>query len=254
MSDLRGHPRLDFDPNAREVRQLEEIVRQSAQLAGPNYFIGMPALLGGVDVLAALRGTADLLMDILDDPAAVRRRLQQIQHAYEQAFDRMRELIKLPGDESMCYGYFMLWGEGPTGLCQCDTAAMLSPTMFREFVMPYLKQQCEFLAHSMYHIDGAQALVHLEPLLELSDLDAIEFTPDPKSPGGGDPHWFELYRGILDAGKSIWVANLRKHEVIPLLDAIGGAGVYVSVNGLSETDAEELVQQIEPYREVHSVS
>ena len=30
--------------------------------------------------------------------------------------------------------------------------------------------------------------------------------------------------------------------------------LYVSVNGLSEADAEELAQRIEPYREVHSVS
>ena len=251
MSSLTDHPPLRLDASHPEVRQLEQILRRSVEVASGNYFIGMPALLGGVDVLAELRGTAELLMDMIDDPAAVHRRLEQIQIAYEQSFDRMYELLKLP-DESMCFGYFMLWGEGATGLCQCDTAGMLSPAMFREFVVPYLKQQCEFLANSMFHIDGAQALIHLPALLELSDLDAIEFTPDPKSPGGGDKHWYELYRGILDAGKSLWVANLTKDQVIPLLDAIGGSGVYVSVNGLSEADGEDLAQQVDQFRVCHA--
>jgi hypothetical protein len=100
----------------------------------------------------------------------------------------------------------------------------------------------------MFHVDGAQALIHLDLLLQIEDLDAIEFTPDPKSPGGGDPHWYELYRRILGAGKSVWVANLSKQQVIPLLDAIGGRGVYLSVNGIDEAAGEELARAIEPYR------
>ena len=46
----------------------------------------------------------------------------------------------------------------------------------------------------------------------------------------------------------MWVANLRKEQVIPLLDAIGGQGVYLSVNGLSEADAEALAEAVAPYR------
>ncbi|HWP40233.1 MAG TPA: hypothetical protein VNL70_04860 [Tepidisphaeraceae bacterium] len=248
ISDLQTHPPLRFDPDHPQVRQLETIVRETVKLAAGNYFVGMPALLGGIDVLAELRGTADLLMDMLDAPELVHRRLREIQDAYVQAFDRMYDIVKLD-DGSMCYGYFMLWGHGKTGLCQCDTAAMFSPQMFAEFVVPYLREQCAYLDWSMFHVDGAQALVHLDLLLQIQDLDAIEFTPDPKSPGGGEAHWYELYRRILGAGKSVWVANLRKEQVIPLLDAIGGRGVYLSVNGIDEAAGEELARAIEPYRQ-----
>jgi hypothetical protein len=247
MTDLDAHPPLRFDPQHPQVRQLEAIARQSVAAAAGNYFIGMPALLGGIDVLAELRGTAELLMDMIENPDAVHRRLREIQDAYVLAFDRMYEIVKLD-DGSMCFGYFMLYGAGRTGLCQCDTAAMFSPQMFGEFVIPYLREQCAFLDHSMFHIDGAQCLIHLDLLLQVDDLDAIEYTPDPKSPGGGDPHWYELYRRILRAGKSLWVANLAKSQVLPLLDAIGGAGVYVSVNNINVADAEDLAAKIEPYR------
>lgn len=247
MPDLHSAPPLQFDSQHPQCRQLETIVQQTVAMARGNYFVGMPALLGGIDVLAELRGTAELLMDMIEDPGAVHRRLRQIQDAYIPAYDRMYDLVKLE-DGSSCFGYFMLWGGGKTGLCQCDTASMFSPEMFGEFVVPYLREQCAFLDHSMFHIDGSQCLIHLDHLLQIDDLDAIEYTPEPRAPGGGDPHWFDLYRRILRAGKSLWAANLRKHEVIPLLDAIGGKGVYISVNGITESDAEQLANAIEPYR------
>jgi hypothetical protein len=253
MSDIEQHPPLVLDPAHREVRQLEQIVRQTVALSEGNYFVGMPALLGGIDVLAELRGTSDLLVDMIENPHAVHQRLREIQDAYVQAFDRMYAIVKIDGEDdepraSMCYGYFMLWGRGKVGLCQCDTAAMFSPKMFGELVVPYLREQCAYLDRSMFHIDGAKALIHLEMLLDIADLDAIEFTPDPKSPGGGDARWYPLYRRILERGKSVWVANLRKDEVLPLLDAIGGQGVYVSVNGLSESDAGALGACVDRYR------
>ncbi|MFT3789436.1 MAG: hypothetical protein QM770_25185 [Tepidisphaeraceae bacterium] len=247
MTDIEAHPPLVFDPEHPQVKLLEGIVRRSVELARDNYCIGMPALLGGIDVLAELRGAGELMMDMIDNPDAVHRRLREIQAAYEVAFDRMYDILKL-SDGSMCFGYFMLWGRGKTGLCQCDTAAMFSAEMFGEFVVPYLRQQCQHLDYSMYHLDGSQCLIDLEHLLAIDELDAVEYTPDPKVPGGGDPHWYDLYRRILKAGKAVWVANLKKDQVLPLLDAIGGKGVYVSVNGLSVADAEELAKAIEPYR------
>jgi hypothetical protein len=247
IADLESHPPLRFDPEHPQCRQLEGIVRQTVEMSRGNYLVGMPALLGGLDILAELRGTGELLMDMIENPAAVHRRLREIQDAYVPAFNRMYDILKLD-DGSMCFGYFMLCGAGKTGLCQCDTAAMFSAEMFGEFVVPYLREQCAFLDFSMFHVDGSQCLIHVDQLLEIDDLDAIEYTPDPKVPGGGDPHWYDLYRRILSAGKSVWVANLRREQVIPLLDAIADRGVYVSVNGLSEADGEALAAAIEPYR------
>ena len=247
IDDLESHPPLLFDPNHPECRQLESIIRKSVDLAQSDHLIAMPALLNGVDILAELRGTASLLMDMMEAPDAVQRRLGEIDQAYFQAFDRMRDLVKLP-DGSMAFGYFMLYGKGKVGLCQCDTASMFSPEMFAEFVIPHLQEQCAFLDRSMFHLDGAECLRHLDMLLAIDDLDAIEFTPDPKSPSGGDPSWYPLYKRILASGKSLWVANLRKHEVVPLLDAIGGKGVYCSINGIDEKEADELYRAAEGYR------
>src|SRR5579862_8184661 len=113
MADINDYPPLRFDPEHPECRQLETNVRAALKAADGNYFIGMPALLGGIDILAELRGASDLMLDMLDDGAAVHRRLRQIQDAYIPAYNRMYDILKFD-DGSMCFGYFMLWGPGKT--------------------------------------------------------------------------------------------------------------------------------------------
>jgi len=91
----------------------------------------------------------------------------------------------------------------------------------------------------MFHLDGTHCMKHLDALLEIEALDAIEWTPEPTVPGGGDPCWYDLYRRILSAGKSVQVLAPKPEEVGPLLDAIGTDGVMLLVWG-TEEDAERL--------------
>jgi hypothetical protein len=120
--------------------------------------------------------------------------------------------------------------------------------MFERFVVPSLTEQCEWLDHSLYHLDGTQAMCHLDSLLSIKALDAIEWTPQAGIERNNHPRWFKMYRRILDAGKSIQVPDVRKHEIVPLLDAIGGKGVYIMTDFSSRRDAEETLATVEQYR------
>ena len=68
-------------------------------------------------------------------------------------------------------------------------------------------------------------------------------------PGGGDARWYDIYRRILSAGKAVQVVNVRPWEVKPLLDAIGGRGVYVHTWVKSLVQAEEMAKTAEAYRQ-----
>jgi hypothetical protein len=125
---------------------------------------------------------------------------------------------------------------------------MFSPTMFEEIVVPTLTKQCEWLDHPMYHLDGTQAICHLDNLLAIGPLDAIEWTPQAGIEGGGSPRWYDLYLRILDAGKSVQAVGVRPEEVIPLLDAIGGKGIYILTDFHNEREAGKLLAQVEQYR------
>ena len=98
------------------------------------------------------------------------------------------------------------------------------------------------------HLDGTQARHHLDRLIAIESLDAIEWTPQAGLPRGGSPQWFDLYRKILAGGKSVQAVEVKPHEVIPLLDAVGGRGVYIMVEFPDERTAEHLAEKVEPYR------
>jgi len=247
LDDIESAPALVFDPAHPAVTALEATVREVVAQARGNYFVGMPALVPNLDVLAEVRGTQNLLIDMLENPEWVLQKNEEIDVAWKVAFDRMRKLIELP-DGSMVFGYFMLWGTGRTSLLQCDVSAMFSPDMFAQFVVPGLERECAFLDHSLYHVDGHQCLAHVDHILAIDDLDAVEWTPDPQVPSGGSPEWYPLYRKILDAGKSVWVANTKPHEVPPLLDAIGGKGVYLTVDVADAAEFEAVARLAEAYR------
>jgi len=57
-----------------------------------------------------------------------------------------------------------------------------------------------------------------------------------------------MYRKILDAGKSVQAIGVKPEQVVPLLDAVGGKGMYIMTTARSEAEAEWLVKTVEPYR------
>ena len=118
---------------------------------------------------------------------------------------------------------------------------MISPEMFREFVVPALTEQCAWLDYSLYHLDGTTALHHLDSLLKIEPLDAIEWTPQAGLPGGGSPQWYDIYRRIKAAGKSVQAIRVDPEEVAPLIDAVGGEGLYIETRCPTEAAARQLV-------------
>ena len=73
-------------------------------------------------------------------------------------------------DGEMAFCYFSLWGPGRVAKLQSDISIMMSPASFRQFVQPYIRQQCQWLDYSLYHLDGVGAIRHLDALLEIEEL------------------------------------------------------------------------------------
>jgi len=247
VEDPETLPPLRFDPQNAWWQITEQMLRKSVALGRGKYFTGFPDMVENLDTLASLRGSENVLMDCLIRPEWVKAKLREINQVWFESYDRLYDIMKLD-DGSSAFCAFKIWGPGKTAKVQCDIAAMMSPAMFRELVVPSLTEQCEWLDHSIFHLDGSQCLCHLDALLEIEALDAIEWTPDPKVPSGGNLYWRDLYRRILAAGKSVQLCGVKREEVIPMLDAIGGKGVYVLTNFETEAQVAELNQKVAPYR------
>lgn len=240
-------PPFQFDEANKWWQVTQSTLEASVELGKGKYLIGCPDLIENVDILASLRDPQVLLMDMIERPEWVERKVAEINQIWFEAYQRIYEIIRLE-DGSSAFGAFRLWGPGKTAKVQCDASAMFSPDMFKRFVVPSLTEQCQWLDNALYHLDGTQAICHLDCLLGIEALDAIEWTPQAGIEGGGNPRWFEMYKRILDAGKSVQIFGVGKDEILPLLDAIGGKGVYILTHFSSAREAEALMNKVDPYR------
>jgi corrinoid protein of di/trimethylamine methyltransferase len=94
---------------------------------------------------------------------------------------------------------------------------------------------------------------HLDALLEIDELNAIQWTPGVGEPQGGSPKWYDLYRKILAGGKSIMACWVTLDELRPLLDAIGSDGVHIEMDFHTEADVDQALAIVDEYRHARNL-
>lgn len=238
---------FQFDPNHPNYLLHKELLKAVKAKAQGNYFVGMPDLMEGLDVLAAMKGTDKVLLDTVMQPEVLEEQVQRINDIYFKVYDELYDIIKEDNGE-MAFCYFSSWAPGKMTKLQSDISTMISVEDYRRFVQPFIRQQCQKIDYTLYHLDGVGALHHLPALLEIEELNAIQWTPGVGEPQGGDPKWYDLYRKILDSGKSIMACWVTLDELRPLLDNIGGEGVHLEMDFHNEDEVEKAMRIVEEYQ------
>ena len=199
-----GVPKLTFDPENKWFKKHIQLAKDCQALAGDDFYVDMPDLMENIDVLASLRGAQDILFDLLDEPEMIGERIQEVTDIYYEYYDRFYDVIK-DEEGGNAYTVFQIWGPGRTVKLQCDFSAMMSPEDFRKYIQPSLRSQSENVDHVLYHLDGPAAIKHMDALMEIDGIDALQWTSGDAGPDGTLPDWDVIYDKAIAAGKSIWV-------------------------------------------------
>ncbi len=180
---------IELDENNPWWRQVKTVTEKAAERWGDQLSIGITDLGGNLDILAHLRGTQQLLFDVLDAPEEVDRLVKEINIVWLECYEQLYSLTRQSKGIS-CWG--PCWSLGRGYLLQSDFAYMISPQMFERFVLPDLSACCEHMEYAFYHMDGKGQLAHLDMLLSLDRLRGIQWVP-----GDGQPQaecWIPLIR------------------------------------------------------------
>ena len=168
-----------------------------------------------------------------DEPEEVKRVQFEIQEAWYEAYRDFSEALAPQGAVTDWNG--ILSREGGY-IPQCDFSYMLGPDMFEEFVMPILREDMKRLRHTIYHLDGIGEIKHLDALLSLPELNAIQWVYGVGQPG---PHaWLDLYQKVENAGKQVMIIENGLFNGYGELRHKLGKSPYVSIWATPET-AEE---------------
>ncbi|MDP6113012.1 MAG: hypothetical protein QF437_01020 [Planctomycetota bacterium] len=193
---------LSIDPENEWWGRMLEFVKRIAEATVGKMIVAHLDLHTNIDALSAIRGPQQLCEDLLDCPDLVDRAMQSVRSLFAPAYDAIYEAGDMARRGSMCW--IPTYGEGKVLTLQCDFCCMIGPAMFRRFILPALEEEAAFLDHSIYHYDGPDALVHLDDILGIEAIGAIQWVPG----AGNRPfiEWMDLLKKIQEAGKAVWVA------------------------------------------------
>jgi hypothetical protein len=107
--------------------------------------------------------------------------------------------------------------------------------------LPGIVRECQFLDRSIYHLDGPAALRHLDSILSIPELDALQFVPGAGHKGFHK--WVEVYQKAQAADKGIQVF-CTIDELHQVLEALDPHGLFLSVSGVVSRDAAEALLRV----------
>lgn len=243
IDDLTAGPDLAYLPDEPTWQWTVEYTRRCAEAGQGRYIVALPDIIENLDIIASLRGSLELLVEMVDAPAAVHRYQEQVLELYFRYYDELATLARIYQTGSL-FVSFPGWSPGRVCKLQCDMSAMISPGMFREFVLPYLRAQCRRLDHCFYHLDGRDAICHLPALLEIDELHGIQWTPGAGTDPVHSERWWPLYHQIQEAGKSNFILGVPAGAVKGLLEEFDPSLTFISTGCATLTDAEALLASL----------
>ncbi len=220
-----------------------DVYRMAGEHARGKYLVGLTDINAAMNIVGSLRGTQQLLMDLIEQPEAVRRAAEHVNCVWLECYERIFGIVQ--GYQKGISNWMNIWGPGRFADVQCDFSAMISPAMFEEFIVPDLVSECQRLDWSIYHWDGPGQIPHLDLLLDIDELTGIQWVPGAGNPGTGSPKWFDLYRKIQARGKRLVLQGMAKADVQRVVEELDPRGLLVEVHGCgTPAEADEMVRRI----------
>lgn len=239
VTDWDTHAPLRFDESNPWWKKIEAITRAAAEDANGDYLVGITDLHPGTDGLVSLRGPQELCYDLADYEEQIVPRSDELFAIHAEVYNRLTDIIAPHQEGSI--NWMGIWHpEKRWYVVGSDFSCMLSGADYEKFVVPGLQKELAFLQASIYHLDGPDALRHLDRILQFPNLNGVQWVY-----GAGQPsarHWVEVLRRIQSAGKLIQI-NCEPKDVVPLCEALRPEGMNLVVNGCKTP--EEVMQILE---------
>lgn len=204
LEDASQFADLSYDEENPWWVRHRAILRRLKELAGDEYMVCIPDVIENADILSALRDPQELCYDVIDEPEAVAAGIERLDELYFKYYDALRDITAEP-DGTVAYTCFQILGPERIAKIQCDYSALIGPETYRELIVPSLRKQCRNLRYSMYHLDGPDAIKHVDALMTIEELDALQWTCGAGQPDGACERWFPIYDKVRAAGKSLWI-------------------------------------------------
>ena len=238
IENIDDHPPFRLDKNSEVYRFIDEIADR--MLTHSDICVTEITNIGCTfDILSAMIGSQNMLYEMADHPDKVKKLRDEFIPVWVEYYLYLSQ--KLMNGQGCVSSWMPVWSDVPYYPIQCDMSAMISPEMFREFVLPDLAYRSGVMGRTVYHLDGPDEIRHLDMILSLPRLNAVQWVAGAGNPISCDPCWYEMFRQIQAAGKGIILNEWVPHENLEnLLRNVDQRGLYLITSARDEQEANEI--------------
>ncbi len=175
--------------------------------------VGQPILRGVSDMIAALRGASQMVLDMYDNPG-------QFQRLAKLCSDLLIELIEEQQEITGPFagGYeveqLSLWAPDRIIRLQEDASVFFSPTLYVQYLRGENERQASSFPYSVIHLHSS-SLFLLDKILDIASLKCIQINKDV---GGADiQNMLPFLKMVQNRGKRLIIRGKLDHDDISLM-------------------------------------
>ncbi len=217
-----------------------ELTQRSAEAGAGRWLTGVTDLHAGLDALVSLRGAEECCFDIIDFPDEIERLPLELFAGFQEIYGELAAITDRY--QKGTTNWMGIWHPEHWYVTSCDALALISPQNAERFVWPELDRQLAWLDASIFHLDGPDAIRHIDCLLAHDDLAGIQWVY-----GAGQPsarHWIGLLQRIQAAGKNIHI-EATFDDLEPLITQLEPEGLMIVTHAANELEGERIMEYIE---------
>jgi hypothetical protein len=234
---------INYNENNIWLKRLQQLTELTVRL-GKGKFVYMPPNLGtGGDVLADCRGNSELCMDLMDNK-------EKTMEALDLMYPIWKRLYEFIYDSCIDNGVGLiqnlaLWSNQPYVVPACDFSCMIGEKEYQDVFLPDIERRAKAVGRAIYHLDGTGATRHIDAILEIPEIRAIQFVSEKHTM----LPWIDMFKKIQQSGRSLMI-TLMPCELDAIRENLDPAGLAFRPAAdkkgasLTEADMEVLYNRI----------
>jgi hypothetical protein len=237
--------KASFNPDHPLFKTTLKFTKLLLEYAEGNFIVGLTDFHPGGDHIAALRDPQNLAIDLIENLDHVKAKLKSSYSEFFNVYNIFYEILRKAG--MPITSWTPIIHEGCFYIPSNDFSCMISKEMFDEIFLPGIVEECRFYERSIYHLDGPNALRHLDSILEIKELNAVQWVCGAGSEGYA--RWVDVYKKIQNAGKGLQLI-IDIDELPIVFETLRPEGVWFSgISGIKDKEtADKVLQRIELWR------
>jgi hypothetical protein len=235
---------LDLSTDNAWRKKYLQFVRVLKERYGDRCPVGQPILRGVSDMVAALRGTSQMILDLYDYPDEYHR-LGRMCSDFLLDLIKEQHAVTGPFQGGYVIEQFSLWAPGETIRTQEDASALVSPELYVRFLQEEDRRLAAAFPYNLIHLH-ASSLFLLKEILEIKELNCIQINKD----AGGTTIEQELpyFKMVQADGRRLLIRGKLDREDLSLLrKTLSPNGLYLQTVVDTVEETQTMGDYFEPW-------